>query len=92
MEALNLLEQNINTLLARYSSLQKDFNQLQEENEKQRQEIMRTHAELIDLQNKYKSLRIAKGLSEDPKQQELARRHIANIIQQIDRVLEILTQ
>ena len=30
MESLNNLEQNINTLLSRYSSLQRDFTRLQE--------------------------------------------------------------
>ena len=90
MDALNNLEQNINALLARYSSLQKDYARLQEEHEEQRQEVMRTHAELVELQQQYKTLRIAKGLSEDPEQQEIARRHINNIINQIDRVLEIL--
>lgn len=92
MDALNSLEQNLSTLLSRYSSLQRDFTRLQEENEEQRREIMRTHAELVELQNQYKTLRIAKGLSEDPEQQEIARRHINNIISQIDRVLEILKQ
>ncbi len=90
MEALNSLEQNINALLSRYSSLQQDYSRLQEENEQQRLEIIRTHAELVELQNQYKTLRIAKGLSEDPEQQDIARRHINNIINQIDRVLEIL--
>lgn len=90
METLNNLEQNILTLLSRYSSLQQDYTRLQEENEQQRLEVMRSHAELVELQNQYKTLRIAKGLSEDPEQQEIARRHINNIINQIDRVLEIL--
>jgi len=90
METLNNLEQNILTLLSRYSSLQQDYTRLQEENEQQRLEVMRSHAELVELQNQYKTLRIAKGLSEDPEQQEIARRHINNMINQIDRVLEIL--
>lgn len=90
METLNNLEQNILTLLSRYSSLQQDYTRLQEENEQQRLEVMRSHAELVELQNQYKTLRIAKGLSEDPEQQEIARRHITNMINQIDRVLEIL--
>ena len=92
MDSLNNLEQNIHTLLSRYASLQQVNTRLQEENEEQRREIMRTHAELVKLQNQYKSLRIAKGLSEDPEQQDIARRHINNIINQIDRVLEILKQ
>ena len=53
MDALNNLEQNINTLLSRYSSLQQDYARLQEENEEQRREIMRTHAELVELQNSF---------------------------------------
>ena len=92
MQELDNLEHNINALLNRYSSLQQDYSKLQEEHELQRQEMMRTHSELVELQQMYKALRIAKGLSEDPEQQDIARRHINNIINQIDRVLEILKQ
>lgn len=92
MDALNSLEQNINDLLTRYSSLQRDYSRLQEENEEQRREMMRTHAELVELQKQNKSLRIAQGLSADPEQQDLARKHLNNIINQIDRVLDILKQ
>lgn len=90
MTELETLEQTIQTLLNRYSSLQNDYQALQEENERQRLEMMRTHSELVTLQEQHKSLRIAKALAGDSEQQENAKRQLTNIIAQIDRALEIL--
>ncbi len=92
MTELETLESSLNALLSRYSSLQADYQALQEENERQRNEILRTHSELVALQEQYKSLRIAKSLSGNPEQQEVAKRQLTNIIAQVDRALEILKQ
>ncbi len=90
MTELDSLQSSIETLLERYSSLQDAYRALQEENERQRNEILRTHSELLALQQQYKSLRVAKSLADDPEEQESARRHITNIIAQVDRAIEIL--
>ena len=90
MTELDSLQSSIETLLERYSSLQDAYRALQEENERQRNEILRTHSELLALQRQYKSLRVAKSLADAPEEQESARRHITNIIAQVDRAIEIL--
>lgn len=92
MTELETLQSSIETLLDRYSSLQLDYKTLQEENERQREEILRTHAELLTLQEQYKALRVARSMAEEPEQQELAKKHLANIIAQVDRAIEILKQ
>lgn len=92
MEALDTLQSNLETLLSRYSSLQQENHSLREENERQREEIMRTHAELVRMQDQYKALRIAKGLADTPEEREIAKRHLGNIVAQIDRVIEIIKQ
>ena len=92
MEALDTLKQNLQTLLARYSSLQQENTSLREENERQRDEIIRTHAELAKLQEEHKALRIAKGIAESPEERDIAKRHLGNIIAQIDRAIEIIKQ
>lgn len=93
MDALESLEKTIETLLTRYASLQQENLLLREENERQRREMMRTHSELVTLQAEYKHLRLAQGLGgESPEQRETARRHLAAIITQVDRAIEILKQ
>ena len=93
MDALESLEKTIETLLTRYASLQQENRLLQEENERQRSEILRTHSELVTLQAEYKHLRLAQGLGgESPEQRETAKRHLAAIIAQVERAIDILKQ
>lgn len=92
MSELETLEQSLQTLLDRFASLQQEKLLLQEENERQRREIMRTHSELLTLQEQHKRLRIAQGLGGSLEQREIAKRNLTNIICQVDRAIEILKQ
>ena len=62
---------------------------------KQRQEIINTHADLIELKKQYSKLQTAHTilLGDDAKQQDRidAKQKITNIILQIDKALELLT-
>ena len=50
MKAVEQLEQNIHILLERYQTLQKENALLREDIQEQRQEIIRSHSELQELQ------------------------------------------
>jgi len=92
MTELETLEQSLQTLLTRFSSLQDENFALHEENERQREEILRSHAELLKLQSEHRNLLIAKGLTGDSEEQIKAKQHLTNLIASIDRVIEILKQ
>jgi len=47
---------------------------------------------LAKLQEEHKALRIAKGIAESPEERDIAKRHLGNIIAQIDRAIEIIKQ
>lgn len=95
MKALSTLETNVQVLIDQYQDLQTLCAELKYENERQREEIMRTHAELIQLQSDYKHLETAHALlaeNIDNEQRERVRQRITNMIAQIDRAIAALAQ
>jgi len=92
MECLEVLEQHVRQLLVLNQQLKQANAELRADNERQREEIMRTHTELVTLQQAHKRLRMAQGLANDPEQRVIAKRHLNAIIAQIDRAMEVLKQ
>ena len=93
MESLVSLENNVQALLEQYELLKQQLLDLQQENERQRDEIMRTHAELGQIKADYKHLETAYALlseNTDDEQRERVRTRLTNMIAQIDRAIEAL--
>ena len=96
MESLEQLEQNLVQLLNQYQELQLQMKSLQEENRRQREEIIQTHADIQQLKRDYNKLHTAhtmllasEATAED---RAKAKQKITNIILQIDKAIEALTQ
>ena len=96
MESLEQLEQNLVQLLSQYQELQLQVKSLQEENQRQREEIIQTHADIQQLKRDYNKLHTAhtmllasEATTED---RAKAKQRITNIILQIDKAVEALTQ
>ena len=96
MESLEQLEQNLLQLLNQYQELQLQMKSLQEENRRQREEIIQAHADIQQLKRDYNKLHTAhtmllasEATAED---RAKAKQKITNIILQIDKALEALTQ
>lgn len=96
MDSLVQLEQHILQLLAQYQELQEEIRLLKEENIRQREEILQSHADLQQLKKDYKRLQVAHaliagdGVNEEEKQ--LVKQRITAIISQIDKALDVLKQ
>ena len=93
MESLVSLENNVQALLELYELLKQQLLDLQQENERQRDEIIRTHAELVQIKADYKHLETAYALlseNTDDEQRERVRTRLTNMIAQIDRAIEAL--
>lgn len=96
MESLVALEQNLQQLLSQYQKLQEDMQLLKEENIRQREEILQSHADLQQLKKDYNRLQVAhaliseEGIKEEERQK--ARQRITTIISQIDKALDVLKQ
>lgn len=89
MKALDELSQNVHLLLERYQALQQENAQLRLDIEKQRQELIRTHSELLDLQQKNRRIATANALNSAEGAEEATKRLNA-LIAQIDRAIAAL--
>ena len=89
MQALDDLSQNLHTLLERYAALQQENAQLRQDIENQRTELIRTHSELLELQQQNRRLATANALSSAEGSEEALKR-INALIAQVDRAIAAL--
>lgn len=89
MKALDELSQNVHVLLERYTALQQENAALRLDIEKQRQELIRTHSELLDLQQKNRRIATANALTSAEGAEEATKRLNA-LIAQVDRAIAVL--
>jgi len=89
MQALDELSVNVRALLERFEALQAENAQLKEDIERQRQELIRTHSELMELQQKNRRIATANALSAAEGKEEATRRLNA-LIAQVDRAINAL--
>ena len=93
MESLVQLEYNLQQLLEQHNHLKQQLLDLQRENERQREEIMQSYAELVALKNDYKHLETAYALlaeNTDEAQRDRVKQRLSNLIAQVDRAIEAL--
>lgn len=91
MEALDRLEASVRQLLDRQDSLRRQMTGLQDRNDELRSELVRTHAELDELQKRYRALLTAHqmtGGTEGDRQR--AKEQLGGIITQVNRAMEAL--
>ena len=89
MQALDELSQNLHLLLQRYEALQQENVAWREDIEKQRQELIRTHSELQQLQQQNKRIAMANALVSAEGSEEAYKR-INALIAQVDRAIVAL--
>ena len=89
MLALDDLSQNVHLLLERYTTLQEENAALREDIERQRQELIRTHSELLALQQQNKRLATANAMASAESREEATKRLNA-LIAQVDRAMNAL--
>ena len=89
MQVLSDLSQNVHLLLQRYEALQQENMQLKEDVERQRQELIRTHSELLELQQKNRRIATANAMSAAETNEEALKR-INALIAQVDRAIAAL--
>ena len=89
MESLDQLSQNVHLLLERYEALRQENARLREDGERQRAELIRSHSELQQLQQQYKSLATANALTA-MESKEVALKRVNALIAQVDRAIGAL--
>ena len=89
MQILDDFSRNVRLLLERYEALQRENAALREDIERQRQELIRTHGELVDLQQKNRRLAVANAMTSAENSEEASKRLNA-LIAQVDRAIKTL--
>lgn len=89
MLALDDFSRNVHLLLERYQALQQENASLREDIERQRQELIRTHSELLALQQQNKRLATANAMTSAESSEEALKRLNA-LIAQVDRAIAAL--
>lgn len=90
LSSLSQLESNVAKLLEERQQLKEQLDSLQLVCERQRKEMVRTHAEMTELQKQYRLLRTAYALAGNTEQREAAKKQITKLIETIDKALEYL--
>ncbi|MBQ7209693.1 MAG: hypothetical protein IJS05_02205 [Paludibacteraceae bacterium] len=90
-QLLDELTMNVEELLKRYDAVNEQLDSLRYQNEQLRAEMVRTHAELSDIQRKFRNLQSAYTLSGNTEQREQAKRRLTHLIEYIDKALECVT-
>ena len=89
MQTLDDFSQNLHALLERYQALQAENEQLRDDLGRQREELIRTHSELQELQQKNRRLATANAMSSAEGQEEATKR-INALIAQVHRAMNAL--
>ena len=89
MQVLDDFSRNVHLLLERYQTLQQENASLREDIERQRQELIRTHSELLALQQQNKRLATANAMTSAESSEEALKRLNA-LIAQVDRAINAL--
>lgn len=89
MQVLDDFSRNVHLLLERYQALQQENASLREDIERQRQELIRTHSELLVLQQQNKRLATANAMTSAESSEEALKRLNA-LIAQVDRAINAL--
>lgn len=85
------LEKNIDALLQERCELQKQVATLTEANNRQRDEMIRTHGELSSLRKEYNQLRMAHAMVADSEEREAVKRQLTRMITLVDKAIENLS-
>ena len=89
MQALDDLSLNVRALVEQYTALQAENARLKEDNERQRNELIRTHSELLALQQQNRRIATANAMSAAEGREEATKR-INALIAQVDRAIGAL--
>ncbi len=89
MQALDDLSLNVRALVEQYTALQAENARLKEDSERQRNELIRTHSELLALQQQNRRIATANAMSAAEGREEATKR-INALIAQVDRAIGAL--
>lgn len=89
-EEIELLQSNVNELLRQYADLKQQVGILTAANKAQREALLTTSAELVEMRKKYAQLETAHAMTAMTEDKERAKRHISALITKIDKAIDLI--
>ena len=89
-EQIEQLQTNVTSLLHKYADLQQQVSVLIAANNAQHEELMKAHAEVVEMKKRYSDLQTAHVLTTDDIGKERAKRRITSLIARIDKAIFLL--
>ncbi len=86
------LEDKIQRLILLYESEKKEKQALMEEYERKKADIMHAHKNILDLQNKYEHLKMARVLSLSEEEQKASKNRLSKLVREIDKCIALINQ
>ncbi len=91
-ETLAAFEGKLQRLTAEHRSLKEQNARLREDLDRKQAELMQAHKALLDLQENYDHLRMARYLNVSPRERRITRQYIDRLVREIDRCLALLNE
>ena len=86
------LQNKIDTLIERYTSLKEDVKSLREKNEKLELELDRVNGDYKRLEEKYSNLRLSGNILAETGDPGEAKKRISQIVREIDKCIALLNR
>ncbi len=86
------LQNKIDTLIERYTSLKEDVKSLREKNEKLELELDRVNGDYKRLEEKYSNLRLSGNILAETGNPGEAKKRISQIVREIDKCIALLNR
>ncbi len=86
-QIVNLLEDKISKLLSKYTDLQQENKILLLKKSKFEEQLNERHQQIIDLEKKYESLRVANAMVGSKEDKHITKLKINTLIRQIDKCI-----
>ncbi len=91
-DIISKLQGNIKLLQERHEQLKKDYQMMEDSKEKLKQEIIAKKNKISELEEKYKTLQLAKSFSDVHSDSHDARIRVNKIVREIDKCIALLNK
>ncbi len=85
-------EANVKKLIAERNALLEENKTIKAEVARKQEELMQAHKEILDLRKECTLLETASGLGGSAKSREYSKKHLNNLVREIDKCLALLNE
>ena len=91
-QSLDNFDEKMRRLMAMYESKEKETQTLRADLDRKQNELMLSHKNLVDLQNKFEHLRMARIFSPTKEEAQKSKNKLSKLVREIDKCIALLNQ